>query len=70
MFFTRRTLSQALRRAGFRIEREAVSTVPLPLALPRLPDPAARALAGALGVPTRLFPNLLGYQLLAAARRL
>ena len=70
MFFTRRTLRGALARAGFRIEREAVSTVPLPLALPRLPAPAARALAGALGVPTRLVPNLRGYQLLAAARRL
>jgi SAM-dependent methyltransferase len=69
MFFTRRTLTDVLARAGFRVEREAVSTVPLPLALPRLPRPAARALAGALGVPTRLLPNLLGYQLLAAARR-
>lgn len=69
MFFTRRTLRDVLRRAGFAVEREAVSTVPLPLALPGLPAPAARALAGALGVPTRLLPNLLGYQLLAAARR-
>ena len=69
MFFTRRTLRDVLRRAGFAVEREAVSTVPLPLALPHLPAPAARALAGALGLPTRLLPNLLGYQLLAAARR-
>jgi SAM-dependent methyltransferase len=69
MFFTRRTLRDVLRRAGFAVEREAVSTVPLPLALPLLPAPATRALAGALGLPTRLLPNLLGYQLLAAARR-
>jgi 2-polyprenyl-3-methyl-5-hydroxy-6-metoxy-1,4-benzoquinol methylase len=69
MFFTRRTLREVLERAGFRVEREAVSTVPLPLALPRLPHPATVALTGALAVPTRLLPNLLGYQLLAAARR-
>ncbi len=69
MFFTRRTLRRTLARAGFAIEREAVSTVPLQLALPRLPASAVRALSGAVRAPTALLPNLLGYQLLAAARR-
>jgi SAM-dependent methyltransferase len=69
VFFTRGSLDRALRRAGFSIERRAVSTIPLPLALPRLPRPLLVFLMGVLGGFTRLFPNLFGYQLLAAARR-
>ncbi|HLX08830.1 MAG TPA: methyltransferase domain-containing protein [Thermoanaerobaculia bacterium] len=69
-FFTRFLLRRLLAEAGFRIEREAVSTIPLPLALPRLP-PAALAAAGlALAGFTRALPTLLGYQLLVVARRL
>jgi len=68
-FFTRSLLRRLLADAGFRIEREAVSTIPLPLALPRLP-PAVLAAAGlALAGFTRALPTLLGYQLLAVARR-
>jgi SAM-dependent methyltransferase len=70
VFFTRASLDRALRRAGFAIERRAVSTIPLPLALPRLPRPLLVLLMRVLGGLTRLFPNLFGYQLLAAARRL
>ncbi|MBV8200339.1 MAG: class I SAM-dependent methyltransferase [Acidobacteria bacterium] len=68
-FFTRAFLRRLLAEAGFRIDREAVSTIPLPLAWPRLPRwllaPLALALAGA----TRLLPTLLGYQCLVLARR-
>ena len=68
-FFTRASLDRTLALAGFRVERRAVSVIPLPLALPRLPGPLLRLLASLLAVATRLFPTLLGYQLLAAARR-
>ena len=68
-FFTRASLDRTLARIGFRVERRAVSTIPLPLALPRLPRPLLAALAALLAVATRLFPTLFGYQLLAAARR-
>jgi Methyltransferase domain len=69
IFFTRSLLRRLLAEAGFQIEREAVSTIPLPLALPRLPRPALAAAALALEVLTRALPTLLGYQLLAIARR-
>jgi hypothetical protein len=68
-FFTRASLDRALTRAGFRIERRAVSVIPLPLALPRLPRPLLALLSGLLTAATRLCPTLLGYQLLVAARR-
>jgi SAM-dependent methyltransferase len=68
-FFTRASLDRALVRAGLRIERRAVSIIPLPLALPRLPRPLLGLLSALLAGATRLFPTLLGYQLLAAARR-
>jgi len=69
VFFTRASLDRALTRAGFAIERRAVSTLPLPLILPRLPHPLLVPLLVGLRGLTRLFPTLLGYQLLAAARR-
>jgi SAM-dependent methyltransferase len=69
VFFTRAFLRRLLARAGFRIDREAFSTIPLPLAWPRLPrfllEPLALGLEGA----TRLLPTLLGYQCLVLARR-
>jgi SAM-dependent methyltransferase len=68
-FFTRASLDRALVRAGFRVERRGVSTIPLPLALPRLPRPLLALLSGLLDGVTRLLPTLFGYQLLAAARR-
>lgn len=70
IFFTRNSLRELLRQEGFRIEREAVSVVPVPLALPRLPGWLLRLLTRLLEPLTRLFPTLLGYQLLAAARRM
>ncbi|MFL6198280.1 MAG: class I SAM-dependent methyltransferase [Thermoanaerobaculia bacterium] len=67
-FFTARSLREMVERAGFVVERRAVSTIPLPLLLPRLPKPMLGALALALSAATRLLPGLLGYQLLLSAR--
>lgn len=69
IFFTRTFLRRMLTRTGFRIDREAVSTIPLPLALPRLPPSLLEPLALALAGATRLLPTLLGYQCLVLARR-
>ncbi|HVS00713.1 MAG TPA: methyltransferase domain-containing protein [Thermoanaerobaculia bacterium] len=69
VFFTRRTLRDMLEAAGFRIEREAVSTIPLPLALPKAPGAVLEPLTRGLEAATKLLPKLLGYQLLALARR-
>ncbi len=69
VFFTRSLLRRLLAAAGFTVERELVSTIPLPLALPRLPRPLLAAAAAGLAGPTRLLPKLLGYQLLVRARR-
>lgn len=69
IFLTRRTLERRLIAAGFRVERRAVSTLPLRLAFPGMPGwllaPAELLLAGL----TRLMPTLFGFQLLALARR-
>lgn len=69
VFFTRQTLRGMLEKAGFRIEREAVSTIPLPLALPKAPEAVLEPLTRGLEAATRVLPRLLGYQLLALARR-
>jgi SAM-dependent methyltransferase len=69
VFFTRSHLRRLLARSGFRIEREAVSTIPLPLAFPRLPPFLLETLSWALEAATRLLPTLLGYQMLVVARR-
>lgn len=68
-FFTNRSLREMASKAGFVTERRAVSTIPLPLAWPRLPKPLLQASSLVLSALTRLFPNLLGYQLLLRARR-
>jgi SAM-dependent methyltransferase len=68
-FFTARSLHAMVRKAGFGIERRAVSMIPLPLAWPRLPKPLLQASSLVLSGLTRLLPNLLGYQLLLLARR-
>jgi SAM-dependent methyltransferase len=68
-FFTAKSLRAMVREAGFRIERSAVSTIPLPLAWPRLPAALLSALSFACEIATRALPSLLGYQLLLAARR-
>jgi SAM-dependent methyltransferase len=68
-FFTARSLHAMVSKAGFVTEGKAVSMIPLPLAWPRLPQPLLQASSLALAALTRLFPNLLGYQLLLKARR-
>jgi SAM-dependent methyltransferase len=69
VFFTRAFLRRLLARTGFRIDREAVSTIPLPLVWPRLPRCVLEPLALTLEGATRLLPTLLGYQCLVVARR-
>jgi hypothetical protein len=69
VFFTRSLLRRLLTAAGFEIELEVVSTIPLPLALPRLPRPLLALATAGLAALTRLRPTLLGYQLLVRARR-
>jgi len=68
-FFTAKSLRKMVRDAGFTVERNAVSTIPLRLAWPRMPAPLLAALSCALEIATRAFPALLGYQILLAARR-
>ncbi|HYG62505.1 MAG TPA: class I SAM-dependent methyltransferase [Thermoanaerobaculia bacterium] len=68
-FFTRASLRRMLEAHGFEVQRGAVSTIPLPLALPGLPGPLLALLTGALSVATRLLPKLLGFQLLFVARK-
>ena len=69
VFFTRSSLARMLDEAGFTIERRAVSTIPLPLLLRRVRRPLLDALGALLAGITRLLPTVLGYQLLAIARR-
>ena len=69
VFFTRSLLRHLLAGAGFRVEREVVSTIPLRLVLQRLPSAALVAAEVVLEGLTRLLPTLLGYQLLVVARR-
>jgi 2-polyprenyl-3-methyl-5-hydroxy-6-metoxy-1,4-benzoquinol methylase len=69
VFFTRSLLRRLLADAGFRIEREVVSTIPLRLVFERLPDAVLTAAEVVLGGLTRLLPTRLGYQLLVVARR-
>jgi SAM-dependent methyltransferase len=68
-FFTRRSLRSMLAEAGFAVERETVSTIPLPLAFPAAPRPLLGAAGAVVGLATRAWPALLGYQLIAEARR-
>jgi SAM-dependent methyltransferase len=69
-FFTRKSLREMVQAAGFVEEQTAVSTIPLPLAWPRLPGPVLGVLSVLLGSLTRVLPNLFGYQLLLVARRI
>ena len=69
IFFTRRSFERALSAAGFAVERRAVSTIPLRLALPGWPDALLSVGEAVLAGLTRLMPKLFGYQLLALARR-
>jgi 2-polyprenyl-3-methyl-5-hydroxy-6-metoxy-1,4-benzoquinol methylase len=69
VFFTRRSTRELLARCGFAIERETVSTVPLPLAFPRWPKWLLEVSGWLLEAVTRVFPKLLGFQLIVSARR-
>lgn len=70
VFFTRRSATELLTANGFAVERRDVSSIPLPLLLPRAPTAVLGTLSGALHGVTRLVPTVLGYQLLFSARRL
>jgi 2-polyprenyl-3-methyl-5-hydroxy-6-metoxy-1,4-benzoquinol methylase len=69
VFFTRRSTRELLARCGFAIERETVSTVPLPLAFPRWPRWLLETSGRLLEVVTHVFPKLLGFQFVISARR-
>jgi hypothetical protein len=56
-------------KTGFQVEREGASAIPLPLAFPGMPRPALAPALGLLDVATRLAPTVLGFQLLALARK-
>lgn len=66
--YTRASLRRTLRDAGFVIERESVSSIPLRLALPRWPRGFVAICDALLRAATALFPGLLGYQLLGIGR--
>lgn len=70
VFFTRRSATELLTANGFAVERRDVSSIPLPLLLPRAPTAVLGSICGALHGVTRLVPTVLGYQLLFSARRL
>jgi 2-polyprenyl-3-methyl-5-hydroxy-6-metoxy-1,4-benzoquinol methylase len=70
VFFSRHSARELLAGCGFGIEREAVTTVPLPLAFPHWPAWLLRSGAWLLEKVTRAFPQLFGYQFLVSARRL
>ena len=68
-FFTRRTARGAIQEAGYTIEREGATVMPIELALNLNADhPLMRLVNAMLAVGTRAFPKLLGYQLLFAVR--
>ena len=67
-FFTARSLREMVEKAGFAVEKKAVSTIPLPLLFPSLPAPILGAMSALLSAATRLLPGILGYQILLTAR--
>jgi 2-polyprenyl-3-methyl-5-hydroxy-6-metoxy-1,4-benzoquinol methylase len=68
-FFTRRTAREAIQEAGYTIERESATVMPVELALNLSADhPLMRLVNAALAVGTWTFPKLLGYQLLFVVR--
>ena len=69
IFFTRRRLRALLRESGFAIVEESASSLPLHLLVPRSGHRGLALPALLLRGMTRLLPSLLGYQLLARARR-
>lgn len=67
-FFTARSLRRMVEKAGFAVEKQAVSTIPLPLLLPGMPRSVLGAMSTVLSATTRLLPGLMGYQILLTAR--
>ncbi len=70
VFFSRQSIRAMLTACLFRIEREAVTTVPLPLAFPGWPAWMLRSGGWLLERVTQMFPELFGYQFVVSARRL
>lgn len=69
-FYTRRTARQLVNAAGYEIVREKTTVMPLEMVLGiRATNPVMRALNFLLAAVTRLFPNLLGYQIMLWLRR-
>ncbi|MFO1311884.1 MAG: methyltransferase domain-containing protein [Burkholderiales bacterium] len=68
-FFTARTAREMIEAAGYEIVADKVSVMPIELVLGLRPDGwTMRVIGGTLAVFTRIFPRLLGYQLLYSAR--
>jgi 2-polyprenyl-3-methyl-5-hydroxy-6-metoxy-1,4-benzoquinol methylase len=68
-FFTRKSLRALLDQCGYDIVSERASTVPLEFVLDVPPENAMmKAFNGVLRLLTRIFPRLLGYQWVVAAR--
>ena len=69
-FFTRKTARRMIEEAGFRIEQERMTVMPVHLAWGLAPDRfLARMLNELLAGLTRLMPGLFGYQMMYIARR-
>lgn len=70
-FFTRRSARRMIERAGYEIVAEQATVMPVELALGWPADHwLMRTINSMLAVCTRVFPRLLGYQLLYAVRPL
>jgi SAM-dependent methyltransferase len=69
VFFTAKSLRGMVEEAGFVVERTSVSTIPLRLAWPHLPEPLVATLSYVLEIATHALSGILGYQLLLTARR-
>lgn len=68
-FFTRKTLTALLDECGYDVVSERVSTVPIEFVVNVPPEnPVMKLLDGVLRFWTQLFPRLLGYQWIVAAR--
>lgn len=68
-FYTLSSARRLIRDAGFQIEAEETSSVPLDLALPWMPSILLAPLEWILSALTSLLPRLLGYQFIFVARK-
>jgi 2-polyprenyl-3-methyl-5-hydroxy-6-metoxy-1,4-benzoquinol methylase len=68
-FYTRKTSRALLEQAGYQVIESRITVVPLELVLGLAPrNPLMRAITETLAIFTRIFPGLLGYQLVYLAR--